>query len=146
VRRKNILHLSKVFLRAQDRETAMDAAVGRQVLGGTGILEAGDVNANLGAAALVEHAIRRGEGRLSADGALMVQTGVHTGRSVQDKFVVDEPETSADVWWGKVNQKLAPAGFTRLCDGVRGHLQGRELSRRTSMPAPIPRTACASAW
>ena len=105
----------------------MDAVVGRQDLGGTGILEAGDVHANLGAAALVEHAVRRGEGRLSADGALMVQTGVHTGRSVQDKFVVDEPETTADIWWGPVNRKLAPAGFTRLCDGVRGHLQGRTL-------------------
>ena len=105
----------------------MDAAVGRQNLGGTGILEAGEVHANLGAAALVEHAIRRGEGRLSADGALIVETGVHTGRSVQDKFVVDEPVTTADIWWGQVNKKLAPAGFTRLCDGVRGHLQGREL-------------------
>ena len=105
----------------------MDAVVGRQDLGGTGILEAGDLHANLGTAALVAHAIRRGEGRLSADSALIVQTGVHTGRSVQDKFVVDEPETTADIWWGKVNQKLAPVGFTRLCDGARGHLQGRTL-------------------
>lgn len=105
----------------------MDIGVGRQDLSGTGLLHEGARHANLQAAALVEHALRRGEGRLAADGALMVRTGVHTGRSVQDKFVVDEPETTADIWWGKVNQKLAPAGFERLCDGVRGYLQGREL-------------------
>ena len=71
--------------------------------------------------------MRRGEGRLSADGALIVRTGVHTGRSVQDKFVVDEPGTSADIWWGKINQKLAPAKFDLLLDSVRGHLGARTL-------------------
>ena len=122
----------------------MDAVVGRQDLGGTGILEAGDMHANLGAAALVEHAVRRGEGRLSADGALIVQTGVHTGRSVQDKFVVDEPETTVDIWWGAVNRKLAPANFTRLCDGVRGHLQGRTLfTQDLYAGAAIRRIGCA---
>ena len=50
------------------------------------------VHANLTAPGLTEHALRRGEGRLSADGAFMAVTGVHTGRSVQDKFVVDDPE------------------------------------------------------
>ena len=85
------------------------------------------LHANLTAPALVAEALRRHEGRLSADGALIVRTGVHTGRSVQDKFVVDEPEVSADVWWGKINQRMAPERFATLAGRVRAYLQGQEL-------------------
>jgi phosphoenolpyruvate carboxykinase (ATP) len=93
----------------------------------TGIVSPGTVHANLTAPQLSAHAIRRGEARLSVDGALIVRTGVHTGRSVADKFVVDEPEINADVWWGKVNQRLQPAHFTALKHRVQAYLQGREL-------------------
>ena len=73
------------------------------------------------------HALRLGEGRLSEDGALIVRTGVHTGRSVQDKFVVDEPATTGDVWWGRINQKLAADKFEVLKGRVQAYLQGQEL-------------------
>jgi len=96
-------------------------------LAGTGVRAGRAVYANLGASQLVEHAIRRGEGRLSEDGALLVETGVHTGRSVQDKFVVDEPETTNEVWWGKVNQKLAPERFATLRGRMLAYLQGQDL-------------------
>ncbi|MCC6720298.1 MAG: phosphoenolpyruvate carboxykinase [Acetobacteraceae bacterium] len=94
---------------------------------GSGVLAGRAVHANLGAAALTALAIRRDEGRLSADGALLVQTGQHTGRSAQDKFVVDEPETTADIWWGSVNRKLAPEKFAGLKSRVQAYLQGQEL-------------------
>ena len=90
-------------------------------LAGTGITNA-NVHANLTAATLVQSAMARGEGRLSADGAFIGLTGQHTGRSVADKFVVDEPETSGDVWWGKVNQKLDPAKYEVFLKRVRGYL------------------------
>ncbi len=96
-------------------------------LAGTGVQAAAMLHANLTAPALVAHSLRKNEGRLSADGALIVRTGVHTGRSVADKFVVDEPETSADVWWGKVNQRLPRAKFDVLKGRVQAYLQGREL-------------------
>ncbi len=96
-------------------------------LAGSGVRAGKSVYANLPATALVEHAIRRGEGRLSIDGALIVRTGIHTGRSVEDKFVVDEPETTADVWWGKINHRLAPAHFTTLKGRVQAFLQGQDL-------------------
>ena len=57
----------------------------------------------------------------------MVKTGIHTGRSVQDKFVVDEPETTADIWWGRVNQKLAPERFESLRAKVAQYLGGQTL-------------------
>ena len=83
-------------------------------------------NRNLGPAALYEHALRRGEGRLAATGPLVVDTGEHTGRSPRDKFVVQDDAT-ADVWWGDVNQPLPPATFDALCRAVVDHLDHHEL-------------------
>ena len=107
--------------------TTTPAATARSALDGTGVTAARPVYANLTAPGLVAESLRRHEGRLSADGAVMVNTGVHTGRSVQDKFVVDEPATTADVWWGKINKKLAPEKFAVLKTRVQAYLQGQEL-------------------
>ena len=87
-------------------------------LAGTGVPARHVVHANLTAPGLYELALRHGEGRLSADGAFMAITGVHTGRSVQDKFVVDDPEVHDEIWWGKVNQPMAPERFR----GLRGRV------------------------
>jgi phosphoenolpyruvate carboxykinase (ATP) len=96
-------------------------------LAGTGVAAALCVHANLTAPQLTWHAIRRGEAKLSADGALIVRTGIHTGRSVTDKFIADEPGVSEHVWWGKINQKLPPARFATLTQRVQAYLQGRDL-------------------
>ncbi len=96
-------------------------------LAGTGVTAGQNVHANLAAPALSAAAIHRREGQFSADGALMVSTGVHTGRSPRDKFVVEEPGVTDDVWWGSVNTKLAPEKFALLTARVRAYLQGQEL-------------------
>jgi phosphoenolpyruvate carboxykinase (ATP) len=96
-------------------------------LAGTGVRVASALHANLTAPMLVAHSLRKDEGRLSADGAIIVRTGIHTGRSVGDKYVVDEPATREHVWWGKVNQKLPEEKFALLKARVQAYLQGREL-------------------
>ena len=73
---------------------------------------------NLSTAELYEHAIRNGEGRISAHGSLVVRTGKHTGRSPRDKFVVREPSSKASVWWGPVNQPISEQHY----DGLRARL------------------------
>ncbi len=98
-----------------------------QPLAGTGVHYTGAVHANLTASSLIPHAIRRGEGTLSEDGAFIAITGVHTGRSVRDKFVVDEPDTQADVDWGRVNQRMSQEHFTIFKSRVQAYLQGQEL-------------------
>jgi phosphoenolpyruvate carboxykinase (ATP) len=98
-----------------------------EALAGTGVHASRPVHANLTAPALVAEAVRRDEGRLSVDGALVVTTGMHTGRSAQDKFVVDEATITGEVWWGKINQRLAPEKFTVLKARVQAYLQGQEL-------------------
>ena len=109
--------------------------VASEALAGTGIHASRPVHANLTAPALVAEAVRRDEGRLSVDGALMVRTGVHTGRSVQDKFVVDEPAITGDVWWGTVNQPLAPEKF----DDPEGAGAGLSAGPGTVHPGPVRR-------
>ncbi len=98
-----------------------------EALGCTGVHASRSVHANLAAPALVAEALRRNEGRLSVDGALVVQTGQHTGRSARDKFIVDEPSVTDEIWWGKVNNRLAPERFTILKARVQAYLQGQEL-------------------
>jgi len=92
-----------------------------------GIRNAGAVHWNLTAPHLYEQAILRGEGKLSAGGALVVLTGVHTGRSAQDKFIVREPENEANIWWGKVNKDIDPASYAGLRNRMLAYLQGRDL-------------------
>jgi phosphoenolpyruvate carboxykinase (ATP) len=95
-------------------------------LAGTGVAGGAAVHANLTAPGLYGHALRRGEGRLSADGAFMAATGQHTGRSVQDKFVVDAPAVHDAIWWGRINQPMPPAKFAAFSGKVREWLGQRE--------------------
>ncbi|NLS26605.1 Phosphoenolpyruvate carboxykinase [Sphingomonas sp. S2M10] len=86
----------------------------RHGLGEQGIATSAVLHWNLITAPLVEHAIRRGEGSLAAEGPLVVATGKHTGRSAKDKFIVRDAETETNVWWGKTNQAMTPAHFAAL--------------------------------
>jgi ATP-dependent phosphoenolpyruvate carboxykinase len=46
----------------------------------------GRLHANLDTSQVIEIALRRGEGRMSEHGALVVETGKHTGRPAQGKL------------------------------------------------------------
>jgi phosphoenolpyruvate carboxykinase (ATP) len=92
-----------------------------------GILNAGRVYWNLPPAQLYEHAIRRGEAALALEGPLVASTGEHTGRSPNDRFVVREPSSEADVWWGKVNRPFERERFECLLHRVRAYVQHRDL-------------------
>ena len=91
-----------------------------------GLSTKGHVRYNFGAAELTEEAIRRGEARLSAHGALVAETGQHTGRSPRDKFVVRDAATEARVWWGN-NKAITPAQFETLLADFRAHAADKDL-------------------
>lgn len=102
-------------------------AVSRHGLAGHGLRGYPAAHWNLGTPALYEHVLRRGEGRLAQGGALVVRTGVHTGRSPNDKFIVDEASTRDDICWGEVNVAMDEGAFDRLHAKMQVHLQTREL-------------------
>jgi phosphoenolpyruvate carboxykinase (ATP) len=85
------------------------------------------VHANLAIAELYERAVRANEGVIAADGPLVVSTGKHTGRSPRDKFVVREPSSESDIWWGEVNQPIDERQYDRFRERLLEHLAGREV-------------------
>jgi phosphoenolpyruvate carboxykinase (ATP) len=82
---------------------------------------------NLSTAELYEHAIRNGEGIVSAHGSLVVRTGKHTGRSPKDKFVVREPSSQDTVWWGEINQPISEEHYDRLRTRLMRHVADRPV-------------------
>src|SRR5258705_4119485 len=95
-------------------------------LDGQGLAPSGEVHWNLVPPMLIEHAIRRGEGQLADMGPFVSITAPHTGRSPNDKFVVKDASTEADVDWGKVNQPISPAHFDALRTDVQQYLDARD--------------------
>jgi phosphoenolpyruvate carboxykinase (ATP) len=87
----------------------------------------GSVIANLPVAELYERAIRDGEGTLAADGPLVVRTGLHTGRSPKDKFIVREAWSQDKVWWGEVNHEISEEHYDRLRARLMAYVADREL-------------------
>ncbi|MFN8592701.1 MAG: phosphoenolpyruvate carboxykinase (ATP) [Thermomicrobiales bacterium] len=94
---------------------------------------------NLSPAELVEHAIRRGEGQLTDAGALSVRTGVHTGRSPRDKYIVRHGDLADQVWWGSVNQAMSPQSFARLHADIVEHLNQVDRYRMDLAAGADPR-------
>ena len=85
------------------------------------------LHVNLSPAALYEEAIRRGEVKLSEDGAAIAMTGQHTGRSPNDKYVVRDSLTEKTVDFGKINQPYELAAFDALKKRTIEYMKGREL-------------------
>jgi phosphoenolpyruvate carboxykinase (ATP) len=85
-----------------------------------------NVHRNLGVHTLVEKALRRGEGHLTNRGALAVYTGKYTGRSPNDRFIVDEPLVHDEISWGAVNKPISSERFQNLRTKLEAYLQSRD--------------------
>ncbi|MBU1708064.1 phosphoenolpyruvate carboxykinase (ATP) [bacterium] len=92
-----------------------------------GLVNLGQVFWNLSTAHLYEEVVRRMEGHISHLGPMVVRTGHYTGRSPNDKFIVKEPTSEKDIWWGPVNCPLESQQFDMLFNHLRSFLQGRDL-------------------
>ncbi len=82
---------------------------------------------NLPTEALVEEAIFRNEGSLVLGGPFVANTGKHTARSANDKFVVRHANSEDNIWWGVYNRPFAPDKFEVLYDRLLGFMQGRDV-------------------
>ena len=91
-----------------------------------GIEGLGNVFYNLMEPALVEAALKHGEGTLGKGGALMVTTGKFTGRSPKDKHIV-KSDTVADTIWWENNAAMSPEGFDALYQDMLAHMKGKDI-------------------
>ena len=82
---------------------------------------------NLPVEALYEEAIFRNEGKITLYGPLVVNTGKHTARAANDKFIVQEANSENHVWWGQYNRPYAADKFGELFNRVQGYLQGKDV-------------------
>ena len=92
-----------------------------------GMINPSAVYRNLTPAQLTEHALRRGEGTLSNTGALVVKTGKYTGRSAQDKFIVDTPAVHDEIAWGSVNRPISKEIYDAIFAKVKAYFQNKEI-------------------
>jgi len=92
-----------------------------------GFVNTGTVKWNFPTPALYSQVVRNREGYIAHLGPLVVRTGHHTGRSPNDKFIVEEASSKDKIWWSKENHALDEANFEALYKRVQAYVQGKDL-------------------
>ena len=82
---------------------------------------------NLTSEALYEEIVFRQEAKISHLGPIVANTGKHTARSANDKYVVKEASTEQNIWWGEYNRPFSTDKFNGLVNRMQGFLQGRDV-------------------
>ncbi len=90
-----------------------------------GISGLGNVYYNFIEPALIEAALKKGEGTLGQGGTFLVTTGKFTGRSPKDKHVVDTASVTDKIWWEN-NAKMSESGFDALYTDMLEHMKGKD--------------------
>ena len=96
-------------------------------LDAVGLEGVGRAHWNLPPAKLILQTLLRGEGVLTAQGALAIETGEFTGRSPKDRFLVEDETTANRVDWGSINQPMSSEAFQNLLQDVQTHLEGKSV-------------------
>ncbi len=109
---------------AQKQASAVKSDYGLEHIGLTNL---NNVYWNLPTEALYEEIVFRAEGKLSYMGPVVVNTGKHTARAANDKFIVKETTTEDKIWWGQYNRPFSPDKFNSVFQRLQGFLQGRDL-------------------
>jgi phosphoenolpyruvate carboxykinase (ATP) len=92
-----------------------------------GIAQTNQTHWNLPSSTLCEHVVRRHEGMVAHLGPIVVRTGMHTGRSSNDKFIVDEPGSRDNIWWGQINRPLHEDHFESILARQCSHLRDKDV-------------------
>ena len=94
---------------------------------------------NLSPANLIEEALSRGEGQLASLGALVVNTGFHTGRSPNDKFFVKNDLEDQSVFWSKENKPISPEKYAQIYHKMVAYFQGKDVFVQDVMVGADPK-------
>ena len=117
-----------------DNNTLFSQSISLKELG----IENAKIHYQLSPEELHDITIKSGQGIESSTGALAVNTGEYTGRSPQDRYIVQDSISENKVWWGKVNIPFEPAAFEALYNKVTSYLSNREVYVRDSYVCADP--------
>lgn len=92
-----------------------------------GLTDVKNVYYNLGYAELHKHEVAKNEGRVSDTGTVMVDTGIFTGRSPNDKYFVRQDPSQKYIAWGDINHPVSKEIFDELFDVAKEQLSSKEL-------------------
>ena len=112
--------------RMESTSGSSTTAVSATPMSSHGLKPSGSVHWNLSSSELHQRAVERGEAEMSAHGVLLATTGDRTGRSPNDRFIVDESGYADHVWWGKVNLPTSRWVFDNLLKKVQSHLDAAD--------------------
>ena len=93
---------------------------------------------NLSSAELQRITVEKKLGKEAPNGTLVINTGKFTGRSPQDRFIVQDDYSDKKVWWGKENKPVSSANFDKLHHEVLKHLSGKDVYVRDSFVCAEP--------
>jgi len=86
-----------------------------------------NIHRNLPVKSLVDMVLEKNEGILTSNGSLSVKTGKYTGRSPDDRYIVDDSESHDNVDWGKVNHPFPEYKFDKLYEKMKKHTERKEI-------------------
>jgi len=109
---------------AEDQASALSSEYGLKNHGLTNLRK---VYWNLPTESLYEEIVFRSEGHISKMGPIIVDSGKHTARAAQDKFVVRHPDSEDRIWWSEYNRPISPGQFNEVYNRMQGFLQGRDV-------------------
>ena len=87
----------------------------------------GKIHRNFQVKKLIELVIEKNEAILTANGAVSVRTGKYTGRSPDDRFIVDDEQTHDSVDWGKINHPFPEDKFYKIFEKMKRHVKDKEI-------------------
>lgn len=82
---------------------------------------------NLSYDELIEHELKNGECIMTTLGATTVDTGIFTGRSPKDKYIVNREPSNRYVAWGDVNKKIDENTFNQLLELAKEQLSNKDI-------------------
>ncbi|MEZ4845545.1 MAG: phosphoenolpyruvate carboxykinase (ATP) [Bdellovibrionota bacterium] len=91
---------------------------------------------------LLKHAVEYTGAKLTNAGAIVVNTGKHTGRAAKDKYVVFTPKTENTIDWKNNVNKMTPETFAAVKKDVVNHINAQpRLYRTTRNVGALPQYA-----
>ena len=92
-----------------------------------GLENVGIIKRNLDVDTLINDAVEKEGAKISSTGALMIDTGIFTGRSPKDKFFVNQDPSNKYIAWGDINHKVSKEVYEDLLKTSKKQLSNKDI-------------------